>query len=112
MAIKPAGSFISWPGQATETCKTPFLVLAPISATSPKDFDYPQTRAALRPKSALVSGGTLREIRESGSVWIGLVPRSVEDGRTLADVFAKSFPLARADLVCAEPNITRTIPID
>jgi hypothetical protein len=109
---KPAGFFVSWPAAANDACKTPFLLLAPISATSPKDFDYPQTRAVLRPKSALVADGKIREIRENGNVWIGVVPRSVEDGRTLADHYAKHFPLSRAELVCAEANVTRAIAID
>ena len=109
--VRPPG-LSSWPAAANSACKTPFLLLAPVSSTSPKNYDYPQTRAVLRPKVALVDGGSLREIQENGATWIGLVPRSVEDGRTLADVFAKSFPLSRAELLCAEANVTRTIPIE
>jgi hypothetical protein len=105
-------SFASWPAAANDACKTPFLLLASVSSTSPKNYDYPQTRAVLRGKVSLVDGGTLREIQENGATWIGLVPRTVADGRTLADVFAKSFPLSRAELLCVDANVTRTIPID
>jgi hypothetical protein len=108
---KPSG-FASWPGSANDSCRTPFLLLAPVSATSPKNFDYPQTRAVLRPKADLAKGGMLSEIRENGSIWIGVVPRSVEDGRAIADLYAKHFPLSRSELLCVEPNVTRTIPID
>lgn len=108
---KPSG-FASWPSAANDSCKKPFLLLAPVSATSPKSFDYPQTRAVLRPKVDLVQGGVLSEIRENNSVWIGLVPRSVEDGRAIADLYAKHFPLSRSELLCVEANVTRTIPID
>ena len=104
--------FESWPAPATEGCTTPFVVLAPVSATSPKDFDYPKTRSTLRPKASLVVGGELAEIRENGKVWIGVVPSSLANGRTLAQLYSVTFPMTHSEVVCAEPTIARRIAID
>ncbi len=102
---------LSWPPPADETCATPFVMLAEVSAMSPKDFDYPKTRALLAPKAALVADGAIAEIRENGKIWNGVVPRSLADGRAIAALYAKTFPTSRPEVVCAAPNVTRRIPI-
>ena len=103
--------FESWPPPATETCTTPFVLLSAVSAESPKDFDYPKTRALLAPKVALVPDGTIAEIRENGRTWNGVVPRTFADGRALAELYARAFPMTKPEVVCAQPTITRAIPI-
>jgi hypothetical protein len=103
--------FLSWPAPADEACSTPFVMLSEVSATSPKDFDYPKTRAVLAPKVALVADGALAEIRESGRIWNGVVPRTLADGRAIAELYARSFPMTRPEVICAAPTVARTIPI-
>lgn len=102
---------MSWPANAGESCATPLLVLAAVSAQSPAGFDYPQTRAILRPRADLVSGAELREIRENGRRYIAVAPRSVADGRTLAALYNSHFPLVHAEVVCAAPAVARAIPL-
>jgi len=113
LRCEPTGrGFESWPPPATDGCTTPFVVLAPVSAASPKDFDYPKTRSILRPQASLVVGRELAEIRENGKVWIGAVPSSVANGRTLAHLYSTNFPMTHSDVVCIQPTIARKIPID
>jgi hypothetical protein len=101
----------SWPALAGESCATPLLVLAAVSAQSPPGFDYPQTRAILRPRAELIANGELREIRENGRRYITVAPRSVADGRTLAALYNKQLPLVHSEVVCAAPAVTRAIPL-
>jgi hypothetical protein len=101
----------SWPAVAGESCTTPLLVLAAVSAQSPAGFDYPQTRAILRPHAERIANAELRELRENGRRYIAVVPRSVADGRTLAALYTKQLPLVHAEVVCAAPTVTRAIPL-
>ena len=101
----------SWPATAGESCTTPLLVLAAVSAQSPPGFDYPQTRAILRPRADLIASAELREIHENGRRYITVAPRSVADGRTLAALYNKQLPLVHSEVVCAAPTVTRAIPL-
>lgn len=103
--------FESWPPPAADACTTPFVFLSAVSADSPKNYDYPKTRAVLASKVALITDGAIAEIRENGKVWNGVVPRTVADGRVLAELYARQFPMTRPEVVCAEPTITRKVPI-
>ncbi|MBS2015411.1 MAG: hypothetical protein JST00_21160 [Deltaproteobacteria bacterium] len=104
-------SIEGWPPPALDTCTTPFVVFAEVSAASPKDYDYPKTRAVLQPRAELVVGGSLAEIRENGKVWIGVTPKSLEAGRKLVELYAQNWQSTHPEMVCATPNVTRTIPI-
>jgi hypothetical protein len=101
----------SWPAVAGESCTTPLLVLAAVSAQSPPGFDYPQTRAILRPHAERIANAELRELSENGRRYVAVVPRSVADGRMLAEVYTKQLPLVHAEVVCAAPTVTRAIPL-
>ena len=105
------GSLQSWPPPATAACTTPFVFFSEVSSSSPKDYDYPTTRKVLAAKVTLVDGGSIAELRENGHVWNGVVPRSLADGRALAELYARQFPMSRPEVVCATPTITRRIPI-
>jgi hypothetical protein len=101
----------SWPAVAGESCATPLLVLAAVSAQSPPSFDYPQTRAILRPHAERIANAELAEIRENGRRYLAVTPRSVADGRALAALYNKQLPLVHAEVVCATPAVTRAIPL-
>jgi hypothetical protein len=106
------GGLLAWPAPATEACTTPLVVLAPVSPASPKGFDYPKTRAALRPHLASIAGGEIIEIREDDVVWIAARATSVDAAHKIAETYARTFPTTRTEVVCATPEPTRTIPID
>ncbi len=103
--------FESWPPPAGDTCTTPFVILSAVSAESPKNYDYPKTRAVLASKVGLVADGAIAEVRENGKIWNGVVPRTLADGRAIAELYARNFPMTRPEVVCAQPTITRTVPI-
>ncbi len=105
------GGVEPWPAAANDACTTPFVLLAEVSTQSPKNFDYPQTRAVLGPKAALVVDQSIAEIRENGRLWIGVVPRTVADGKKLVEAYASQHPLAKPEVVCAQPQITRRVPL-
>lgn len=105
-------SIEGWPPPAGDSCTTPFVVFAEVSASSPKDYDYPQTRGVLRGKGSLVVDGSLSEIRENGKLWIGAQPKSVADGRKLVEIYAKNWQYSRPEVLCATPNVARKVPIE
>lgn len=100
-----------WPPPALDSCTTPFVVFSETSPSSPKDYDYPQTRGVLRPISDLVVDGSLSEIRENGKLWIGAVPKSVDAGRKLVELYAKNWQYSRPEVLCATPAVARKIAI-
>lgn len=100
-----------WPPPALDSCTTPFVVFAETSPSSPKDYDYPQTRRVLGPKAELVVDGSLAEIRENGRLWIGAAPKSVDAGRKLVELYAKTWQYSRPEVLCATPTVTRKIAI-
>jgi hypothetical protein len=101
----------SWPAIAGESCTTPLVVLAAVSAQSPPGFDYPLTRAILRPHADRIANAELAELRENSRRYIAVVPRSVADGRALAALYNKQVSGVHAEVVCAAPTVTRTIPL-
>ena len=105
------GALQAWPPPATTACTTPFVFFSEVASSSPKDFDYPTTRKVLASRVAQIEGGEIAELRENGRVWNGVVPKSLADGRALAELYAKQFPMSRPEVVCATPTITRRIPI-
>lgn len=105
------GALMAWPPAATDECKTPFVYFSEVASTSPKNFDYPTTRKILASKVAMIEGGEIAELRENDRIWNGVVPKTLADGRALAELYAKQFPMSRPEVVCATPNITRKIPI-
>lgn len=100
-----------WPPPANDSCTTPFVVFAETSPSSPKDYDYPQTRGVLKPTADLVVDGSLSEIRENGKLWIGAVPKSVAAGRKLVELYAKNWQYSRPEVLCATPTVARKIAI-
>lgn len=102
----------AWPPPAQDSCTTPVVVFAEVGASSPKDYDYPQTRGLLRSKASSIVDGALSEIQENGRRWIAAIPKSVADGRKLVEVYALSWPSSRPEVLCATPNVTRKVPIE
>ena len=106
------GGLLAWPAPVSETCKTPFVLLAAVSPSSPKTNDYPKTRALLRPLASEIPDGNLVELKSDDVSWIGVRAASPDAARKIAGVYAKSYPMVHPEAVCADPEPTRTIAID
>ena len=103
----------SWPAAARLDCTTPFVVLAPVSATSPKDFDFPKTRALFKSRVADIKDGALVEIEENGKRWLGLVPTTVAAGDAIVTSYAKTLNAnaSHPQMVCVVPPSSRLVSI-
>jgi hypothetical protein len=106
------GGFIGWPAPMTDDCATPFVVLAAVSPSSPKTYDYPKTRALMKPHLLQIPGGSLSEVQADDLRWIGVRAASPVAARQIASTYSKSFPLAHTEAVCADVADARTIAID
>jgi hypothetical protein len=101
----------SWPAAARPDCTTPFVVLAQVSGTSPKNYDFPRTRELLRSRASEIRDGALLEIEESGKRWIGLVPTTLATGDALVTFYAKQVSPLHPQMVCMTPDAPRVIPL-
>ena len=101
----------SWPAAARPDCTTPFVILAQVSATSPKDFDFPKTRATFKSHVADIKDGSLVEIEEDGRRWIGLVPTTLAKGDALVTLYSKQVSPLHPQMVCVTPSRPRMVPI-
>jgi hypothetical protein len=106
------GGFIGWPAPMRDECTTPFVVLAAVSPSSPKTNDYPKTRALMKPHLAQIPGGALSEVHADDMTWIGVRASTPEAARQIAATYARSFPMAHTEAVCADVSDSRAIPID
>jgi hypothetical protein len=105
------GGIVSFPPPAGDACATPFVVLAPVSPSSPKDQDYPKTRALLKPLVASIADASIVELRGDDMVWIGVRATTRDGARKIAETYGKAYGTVHPEVVCANPQATRTIAI-
>ncbi len=96
---------------ATPTCKTVFALLYTLARTAPDDFDFPQTRAALKGQTAF-KDATFVETEDRGRRYFGASVPSYEMGKELVKVMSNKVPGASPQLLCVEPKVRRIIKID
>ncbi len=101
----------SWPAAARPDCTTPFVVLAQVSATSPKDYDFPKTRATFKSYATDIKDASLVEVEENGKRWIGFIPTSLASGDKLVTLYSKQVSPLHAQMVCMTPPSPRMVPI-
>jgi hypothetical protein len=105
------GGFADWPPPATEGCATPVALLARLSKSAPKNYDFPQTRSALKGHTEL-EGTQFIEIDLARQRFLAAKVKSLDAGHALVDLVASGVKGTRPELVCTEPKVTRTLTID
>jgi hypothetical protein len=104
-------SFSSWPAPATPDCADPVAILARVSQSAPKKYDFPQTRAALRGHTEL-EGTEFVEMEIGGKRFLGAKVRSFDAGKRLVEIVSHGVQGTRPELVCTKPTVKRSIPFD
>jgi hypothetical protein len=102
--------FQSWPPLATPACKTPFVVLARRSNAVKKVDDWPRLRAAFKGHAEL-GDVTLVEIISGDRTFVGAKAASFGVAKKMMALATKNERL-RPEVVCAEPEAVRTLPLD
>jgi len=108
--VNIGNGFQSWPPMATADCTTPFAVLARRSNEVRKVDDWPRLRAALKGHTEL---GTvsLVEFVSGGRTLVGVKTNDVGTATKIAALAVKKDRL-RPEVVCGDPEPTRTLTID
>jgi len=109
--VAMGSSFSSWPPPATAACTDTVAILARVSKSAPKGYDFPQTRAALRGHTE-IEGTEFVEIEIDGKRLLAAKVRSLDVGNRLVEIVSHGVRGTRPELVCTRPKVTRTIPLD
>jgi hypothetical protein len=109
--VAMGSSFSSWPPPATPSCAHVVAILARISKSAPANYDFPQTRRALR-GHAEIGGAQFVEIDVDGKRLLAAKVDSMDMGKRLAEIVRQGVPGTRPELVCAEPKVTRVVQFD
>jgi hypothetical protein len=109
--VAMGSSFSSWPPPATAACTHLVAILARVSKSAPAQYDFPQTRAALRGHTE-ISGAEFVEIDIDGKRLLAAKVSSIDTGKRLVEIVSQGVAGTRPELVCTEPKVTRTIPFD
>lgn len=102
--------FQSWPPLATPACKTPFVVLARRSNAVKKVDDWPRLRAAFKGHPEL-GEVALVELVSGDRTFVGAKASSMDAAKKMMELATKADRL-RPEVVCAEPEPVRTLPLD
>jgi hypothetical protein len=86
-------------------------LLARLSKSAPKGYDFPQTRKALRGHTEL-EGTQFIETEIANQRFLAAKVKSLGAGQALVGLVAVGVKGTRPELVCATPKVTRTIAID
>ncbi len=104
-------SFVRWPPRATAACTDLVAILARVSKSAPADYDFPQTRAALRGHDEVLEA-ELVEIEIDGKRLLAAKVKSIEAGTRLVDIETRGVRGTRPELVCTRPKVTRALTFD
>jgi len=104
-------SFSSWPAPATAQCESPVAILARVAKSAPADYDFPQTRGAVRGHKELL-GSEFAEIDLDGKRLLAAKVPSIEVGSQLVRLVSQSVHGTRPELVCFTPKVTRGVVFD
>ena len=104
-------SFSSWPAPATATCETPVAILARVAKSAPADYDFPQTRGAVRGHKELL-GTEFVEIDLDGKRLLAAKVPSLDVGKHLVSLVSEAVHGTRPEVVCLQPKVTRPVVVD
>jgi hypothetical protein len=92
-------------------CATNLVVLYGFTKTTPKDYDFPLTRKALRghPEFAAVRFVVTRDV---GQRFFSAMVPNYEVGKQLQALIQRELKGSKPQVVCAEPEIEREVAID
>jgi hypothetical protein len=96
---------------ATPACTNVFVALYAVAPSTPADYDFPLTRAALLAKPELVHADFV-EVEIDGKRTFGAIPPSYAAGKDLVALIESRVAGAKPQLLCGEPRILRTVPME
>jgi hypothetical protein len=106
-AAQVATSFRS-PRAATRACESIYVLFFGFAKTTPDDYDFPRTRAALKGHTELAAAH-LVVTREGGRKYFGAFVPTLELGKKLAATVRNGVKDAKPELLCAKPELIREI---
>jgi hypothetical protein len=93
------------------SCRNNVVVLYGFTKVTPDDYDFPLTRKALKGRTELASV-KFAVTRDGGQkFFVGLTP-SFDLAKKLRDRIEKEVKGSKPQIVCAEPEVVRELPLD
>jgi hypothetical protein len=90
-------------------CKTPFVVLFPVSRSTPKDFVFPQTKATLKDFAGRASIKVI-DFQHRGARFVGVVAPDVKTAESLVLHWNQRDQKSKSRLAClAAPDTAREV---
>jgi hypothetical protein len=99
------------PAPASGCAKQLFVPLFMLSNATPRDFDFPSTRAAIKGHVEL-AGARFVEIEDQGKRVFGAIVPSREVGEKLAAIVARTVPGGAPPIACQDATPKRELAID
>lgn len=104
---EPAGRLVA----ATPACSSVFVALYAVAPATPADYDFPMTHDALATRPALARAAFL-ETEVNGKRTLGAMVPSVAFGKDLVDLIQAKIRGSKPQLLCGEPRVLRSVPMD
>jgi hypothetical protein len=96
---------------ANESCQSIFVLLYGMTRTTPKDYDYPLTRAALKGHKEFAQV-TFAETEDRGEHYFGAFVPEFELGKKLLAVIRKNVKDSKPVMICRHPKKVRLLEFD
>lgn len=105
------GASFSLPKAATPSCESNFALFYAFTKVTPDDYDFPETRKALKGQRAL-AGAKLVVVSDGGRKYFGAIMPDFTSGRAIVERVKSEVKGSSPQLLCARPQVVRELTID
>lgn len=99
------------PKAATEGCKDIFVLMYGITKVTPKDYDFPLTRKAIKGHTDL-AGARFAETEDNGKRYFGAFVPTLAMGKKIEKLVREKVKGSQPAVLCYAPKVVREIAID
>ncbi len=102
---------VKMPKAANDGCKSVFVMMYGMTRVTPKDYDFPMTRQAIKGHTEL-KGARFVETEENGKRYFGAFVPSLALGKKLEKLVRDKVKGSLPAVLCHEPKVLRELEID
>lgn len=102
---------IALPRAADYACEDIFVLMYGMTKVTPKDYDYPLTRKALKGHTEF-AGAQFAETEDGGRHYFGAFLQDLDLARKMARIIETKVPNSKPQVLCVKPRIVRRLQVD
>ena len=102
---------ISIPRAADWACNDIFVLMYGMTKVTPKNYDYPLTRKALKGHTEFASA-EFAETEDGGRHYFGAFVQELDLARKMASIVESKVPGSKPQVLCVKPRVVRRLKID